>query len=108
MGIVQNRMWHTFRYMLMNQMQTMMYRKLLMKKAIFYDEHTTGEIVSAVMNDGSLIAETAGISILMLFLNSMQIIAILGVLIWKKALIWRISIGGHRFRSERRIVSMIT
>lgn len=92
MGIVQNRMWHTFRYMLMNQMQTMMYRKLLMKKAIFYDEHTTGEIVSAVMNDGSLIAETAGISILMLFLNSMQIIVILGVLIWKNALMGGIAL----------------
>ena len=92
MGIVQNRMWHTFRYMLMNQMQTMMYRKLLMKKAIFYDEHTTGEIVSAVMNDGSLIAETAGISILMFFLNSMQIIVILGVLIWKNALMGGIAL----------------
>lgn len=92
MGIVQNRMWHTFRYMLMNQMQTMMYRKLLMKKAIFYDEHTTGEIVSAVMNDGLLIAETAGISILMFFLNSMQIIVILGVLIWKNALMGGIAL----------------
>lgn len=87
MGIVQNRMWHVFRYILMNQIQTMMYKKLLMKKAIFYDIHTTGEIVSAVMNDGTLIAETAGISILMFFLNSMQIIVILGVLIWKNTLL---------------------
>ena len=81
--IWQNQMWHVFRHTLMNEMRTKMYQKLLMKKAIFYDEHTTGEIVSAVMNDGTMIAEGAGISILMLFLNSLQVIVILGVLIWQ-------------------------
>lgn len=84
-GIWQNQMWHVFRHTLMNEMRTKMYEKLLMKKAIFYDEHTTGEIVSAVMNDGSLIAESAGISVLMFFFNSLQVLVILGVLIWKNA-----------------------
>ncbi len=82
-GIWENQMWHVFRHALMNEMRTKMYQKLLMKKAIFYDEHTTGEVVSAVMNDGSMIAEGAGISILMLFLNSLQVIVILAVLIWQ-------------------------
>ncbi len=82
-GIWENQMWHVFRHTLMNEMRTKMYQKLLMKKAIFYDEHTTGEVVSAVMNDGSMIAEGAGISILMLFLNSLQVIVILAVLIWQ-------------------------
>lgn len=82
-GIWENQMWHVFRHTLMNEMRTKMYQKLLMKKAIFYDEHTTGEVVSAVMNDESMIAEGAGISILMLFLNSLQVIVILAVLIWQ-------------------------
>lgn len=82
-GIWENQMWHVFRHTLINEMRTKMYQKLLMKKAIFYDEHTTGEVVSAVMNDGSMIAEGAGISILMLFLNSLQVIVILAVLIWQ-------------------------
>lgn len=82
-GIWENQMWHVFRHTLMNEMRTKMYQKLLMKKAIFYDEHTTGEVVSAVMNDGTMIAEGAGISILMLFLNSLQVVVILAVLIWQ-------------------------
>ena len=92
-GIWENQMWHVFRHTLMNEMRTKMYQKLLMKKAIFYDEHTTGEVVSAVMNDGSMIAEGAGISILMLFLNSLQVIVILAVLIWKNIMMGVIALA---------------
>lgn len=81
--IYQNQMWHIFRHTLMNEMRIKMYHKLIRKKAVFYDLQTTGEIVSAVMNDGAMIAECAGINILMLFLNSFQVVIIFIVLIWK-------------------------
>ena len=40
----------------------------------FLDRKTTGDMVSAIMSDGSLIGELSGINILMLFLNLYQII----------------------------------
>ncbi len=104
-GVWQNQTWHVFRHTLMNEMRTKMYRKLLMKKAVFYDAHTTGEIVSAVMNDGTMIAEGAGINILMLFLNSLQVIVILGVLIWQNAVMGMIALsaGAVYFAAVNRV-----
>ena len=104
-GVWQNQTWHVFRHTLMNEMRTKMYRKLLMKKAVFYDAHTTGEIVSAVMNDGTMIAEGAGINILMLFLNSLQVIVILGVLIWQNAVMGMIAlfVGAVYFAAVNRV-----
>lgn len=67
LGIIQTRQWHIFRYQVMNQMRITMYEKLLSKEAIFYDEHTTGDVVSAIMTDGSLIAQCAGLDPLMFF-----------------------------------------
>lgn len=43
----------------------------------FFDRKTTGDMVSAIMSDGSLIGELSGINILMLFLNIYQIIIII-------------------------------
>lgn len=45
----------------------------------FLDRKTTGDMVSAIMSDGSLIGELSGINILMLFLNLYQIIIIMFV-----------------------------
>ena len=80
-SIIQINQWHIFRYKMMNQMRTMMIQKLLNKEAIFFDGKTTGDMVSAIMSDGSLIAELAGINILMLFLNLYQIMIIMFVLL---------------------------
>lgn len=91
-GLYQMRVWHVFRYTLMNQMRTMMYGKLLKKRAVFFDEKTTGDIVSAVMNDGSLIAESAGISVLMLVLNMTKIFIITGVLLARNLLLGSVEV----------------
>ena len=82
-GIIENRKWHTFRYTLINQMRCMMYNRLLTRSAAFYDARTTGDMVSAIMNDGSIIAESAGIDVLMLLLNVFQVVAITAILIVK-------------------------
>lgn len=87
LGIIQTRQWHIFRYKVMNQMRITMYEKLLSKEAIFYDEHTTGDVVSAIMTDGSLIAQCAGLDPLMFFLNAFQIVVIVAVLFRKNYLI---------------------
>lgn len=85
--IWQNQNWHIFRHTVMNSMRTKMYNKLLVKRAYFFDSHTTGDIVSAIMNDGSSIAESAGISILMLYLNIFKIVLIFAVLLAKNAIL---------------------
>lgn len=104
-GLYQTRVWHVFRYTLMNQMRTMMYGKLLKKQAVFFDERTTGDIVSAVMNDGSLIAESAGISVLMLVLNMTKIVIIIGVLLARNLLLGSVEIlvGTLYFLAVNRI-----
>lgn len=80
-SVIETRMWHVFRYKVMNQMRAHMFEKLLDKEALFFDGHTTGDIVSAIMTDGSMIAENAGINALMLFLNIYQMVIILVVLL---------------------------
>lgn len=92
LGVYQTGKWHSFRYRLMNQMRTMMYEQLLTKKASFFDSRTTGDVTAAIMTDGSLIAETAGISNLMFFLNLLRIGMIAGVLLWKNAIMGIIEI----------------
>jgi len=104
-GIYQNRKWHLFRYKLINQMRIMMYDKLLGKRASFFDKRTTGDIVSAIMNDGSLIAENVGISVLMLVLNLFQVFVITIILIFKNVILGCavMIIGGFYFLFVNRI-----
>lgn len=92
-GLYQMREWHLFRHTLINQMRTMMYNKILKKRASFFDERTTGDIVAAVMNDGSLIAEVAGINILMLILNVLQVVIIVCVLLVKNSIMGCVEIA---------------
>lgn len=87
LGILQMYLWHVFRYTLMNQMSVMMYSTLLKKNAFFFDCKTTGDIASAIMRDGALIAESAGISVLMLILNLFSILAVLTVLFLENRLL---------------------
>lgn len=75
--------WQVFRHTVINQMRIMMYQRLLIWKAAFFDKRTTGDIVSAVMEDGSMIAQSAGISILMLILNLFKLIVVAGILLYK-------------------------
>jgi hypothetical protein len=49
---------------------------MLNKASTFFDTTTTGDIVSGIVNDGSIVAENAGIEILMFWLNLMKIIII--------------------------------
>ena len=81
--IYQANEWQVFRHTVINQMRTMMYRRLLTWKAAFFDKRTTGDIVSSVMEDGSMIAQNAGISILMLILNLFKLIVVAGVLLYE-------------------------
>ncbi|MDL2302190.1 ABC transporter ATP-binding protein/permease [Lachnospiraceae bacterium OttesenSCG-928-D06] len=91
-GTYQTSMWHQFRYKIINQMRTMMYDSVIKKRASFFDKRTTGDIVSAVMNDGSIIAENVGISILMLFLNIFQVVIIISTLVYKNIILGTIVI----------------
>ena len=79
--IYQANEWQVFRHTVINQMRTMIYRKLLTWKAVFFDKRTTGDVVSAVMEDGSMIAQSAGISILMLILNLFKLVVVAGILL---------------------------
>lgn len=105
LGVIQTKYWHIFRYKVMNQMRTIMYEQLLKKEAVFFDGWTTGDVVSAIMSDGSLIAECAGTNVLMLFLNVWQLLIITGVLLWKSPVLGLLEIiaGGVYFVSINRM-----
>lgn len=81
-SVVQARSWHFFRHELINKMRIRMYKSMLNKRISYFDSTTTGDITSAIINDGSIIAEHAGISVLMLLLNLVQIFTISGILIY--------------------------
>lgn len=81
--VYQANEWQLFRHTVINQMRMLMYRKLLTWKAAFFDKRTTGDVVSAVMEDGSMIAQNAGISILMLVLNLFKLVAVACILIYE-------------------------
>ena len=80
--VVQTRKWHYFRHEVINKMRVKMYQSMMQKDATFFDTTATGDIASGILNDGSSIAESAGISILMLWLNILQILIILGVMVY--------------------------
>lgn len=86
-SIIQTREWHIFRYKVVNQMRTLMFEKIMQKEASFFDGRTTGDVVSAILSDGAVIAESAGINTLMLFLNVYQIVIIISVLLSKNLLL---------------------
>ena len=79
-SLYQNQKWHYFRYKLINTMRYKMYKSLINKPLTFIQKFTTGDLASRVMNDGSIIAENAGIQILMVILNLFEIIFILSIL----------------------------
>ena len=62
-------------------MRYKMYKSLIKKPMSFFDKYTTGDLASRVMNDGSSIAESAGIQILMIILNVVRIIFVMAILI---------------------------
>jgi ATP-binding cassette subfamily B protein len=79
----QMREWHRFRYTLMTYMRDYMYGRLLNKPPVFFRENDSGSIISAINNDGSIIAENIGINVIMLWLNFLRVTIILVVLIVK-------------------------
>ncbi|MBE6049156.1 MAG: ABC transporter ATP-binding protein [Clostridium sp.] len=79
--LYQTRRWHYFRYKLINSMRYRMYKSLIKKPMTFFDKYTTGDLASRVMNDGSSIAESAGIQILMIILNIVRVIFVMVILI---------------------------
>lgn len=81
MNVIQNTCWSNFRNLLINKMRVLLYQGMVKKNVEFFDTHTTGDIVSAIMNDGSIIAQSAGISILMFIVNLVHIGAILFLMI---------------------------
>lgn len=79
-NLVQIRKWHYFGNKLINSMRCKMYKSMLKKPLTFFDNYTTGDLASKILNDGSSIAESAGIEILMLILNIFKILIILTIL----------------------------
>lgn len=79
--LYQTKRWQNFRYVLINSMRTTMYKSLIKKSNTFFDKHTTGDIVSKVMNDGTSVAENAGIQILMVILNIFRVLVVLIILL---------------------------
>jgi len=79
--VYQTQRWHLFRHELINNMRLKMYRKMLEKDTLFFDTKTTGDIASGILNDGSSIAENAGINILMFWLNILQTAIIIGIML---------------------------
>lgn len=79
--VYQTYRWHTFRYSLINLMRTRMYKSLLKKDISFFDNNDSGDLASKVMNDGTSIAENAGIQILMIILNVFRILIVIVILI---------------------------
>lgn len=59
-----------------------MYKSMLNKDSSFFDTTTTGDITSSIINDGSIIAESAGTNILMFWLNLLQVIIISCIMIY--------------------------
>lgn len=93
MGIVETERWHVFRYTIINWMRSLMHKKMLNKDADFFHGKTTGDVVSSIMDDGSVIAEQVGIGFLMIILNVLQIVVILAVLIWKNLFLGLVVVG---------------
>lgn len=80
--VIQTQKWHLFRHDLINRMRIKMYKRMLEKDSSFFDSTTTGNIASSILNDGTAIAESAGINILMFWLNIMQIAIIIGIMLY--------------------------
>lgn len=78
--LYQVKRWHYFGSKLINNMRYKMYKSMIRKPIKFFDSNTTGDIASRVLNDGSSIAESAGIEILMLILNIFRIAIVMIVL----------------------------
>lgn len=80
LNVYQTQKWHDLRCLLINSMRLKMYKSLFKKDSSFFENNTTGDLTSKLMHDGSLIAENAGIGILMVVLNLVQIFLILLIL----------------------------
>lgn len=74
--ILQTKQWHTFRAELINKMRVKMYKKMLVQLSSYFDSKPSGDITSAILNDGSMIADSAGVNILMLLLNLLRLLII--------------------------------
>ncbi|WP_294359078.1 ABC transporter ATP-binding protein [uncultured Clostridium sp.] len=78
--LYQVKRWHYFGSKLINNMRYKMYKSMIRKPIKFFDSNTTGDIASRVLNDGSSIAESAGIEVLMFILNLFKIAIVMIVL----------------------------
>lgn len=78
--LYQVKRWHYFGSKLINNMRYKMYKSMIRKPIKFFDSNTTGDIASRVLNDGSSIAESAGIEVLMFILNIFRIAIVMIVL----------------------------
>lgn len=79
-SIVENKSWHYFRNVLTNRMRVLLYQGMMKKNAAFFDTHATGDVASAVMNDGSIIAQNIGTNTLMFAINSVHVVVVIAVM----------------------------
>lgn len=78
----QNIDWYYFDYEMVNYMRVKMYNSMLLKPINFFDKETEGDLASKVLNDGTLIAQSAGIGFIVFAVNIIRIIALFIVLFY--------------------------
>lgn len=78
----QNIDWYYFDYEMVNYMRVKMYNSMLLKPVNFFDKETEGDLASKVLNDGTLIAQSAGIGFIVFAVNIIRIIALFIVLFY--------------------------
>lgn len=78
--LYQTKRWHIFRYELVNSMRFNMYKSMIKKPMKYFNNSNSGDLASKVLNDGSGIAENAGIEIIMIVLNLFRIAFVLIIL----------------------------
>ncbi|NLB90398.1 MAG: ABC transporter ATP-binding protein, partial [Clostridiales bacterium] len=68
-------------------LRSILFSKILKKPSAFFSQHSKGELLSILDSDANLVAQSASISSLMLFLNGFHIVM---VLIFISLLNWRL------------------
>lgn len=84
-NIIENSAWHKLRNRLINDLRWRLFDSSLRKPMSYLKSNSIGDLSSQILNDGTVIAQAAGMTILMIVLNLFQVVAIL-------AIIWNVNV----------------
>jgi ABC-type multidrug transport system fused ATPase/permease subunit len=79
-GMLQNYYWHRTRLSSVNYLRLKMFESALQKNKVFFDKHTTGEILAKIMDDVVIVAQNLVIGLPMLFANVLTLVVVVFVL----------------------------